>query len=125
MSDEHCGDCLYQADTNPEEVFCMVDKDWYEKGYKCDNQRKFSNMEIHLRLDMANEVRRRKDAEEAEQRDREFAEKEAEKDRQSAKDLQREKIKFDKKLWRANWWWQLTLVAIGVIGTLIVQTLTN
>ncbi len=103
----------------------MVHKNWYEKGYKCDNQRKFSNMVIQLRLDMANEVKRREDAKEAEQRDREFAEKEAEKDRQNAKELQRERIKFDKRLWRASWWWQLSLVAVGVIGTLVVQILTK
>lgn len=111
MSDEHCGDCLYQADTNPEEVFCMVDKDWYEKGYKCDKHRKFSNMPINLRLDMANEVKIRKEAKETEQRDREFAEKEAEKDRKHAEELARKNL------------WITIIIAVGtiILGALITK----
>ncbi len=63
-------------------------------------------------------MRRRKEAKEAEQRQREFDEKMAERARE-----------HDRKLWRASLWWQAALVVsgaiLGVIGTLIVQALTK
>ena len=94
-------------------------------GYK----KRVTGKSLDARQKESLEVRRRKEAKEAEQRQREFAEKMAEKDMQHEKGLQQMRMKFDKRLWRASWWWQLILIIVsaglGVIVTLVVQALTN
>lgn len=64
-SEKTCGGCLYQAKVDRNEVFCMVYKDWYKTGHSCENYQRYSGMLANLRLDMANEVRRRIDEKES------------------------------------------------------------
>lgn len=72
MSDDNCGGCLYQAKVDRNEVFCMVYKDWYKKGHGCENYRRYSGMLANLRLDMANEVKRRIDEKESQKATQKF-----------------------------------------------------
>jgi len=126
MSEGHCGNCDHYHYGKPGKIECFVDGNWHETGDSCDDYKKrVTSKPLEARLTESLEVKRSKEEKEAEQRNREFAEKEAEKDRQHAKELQQERINFDKKLWRASWWWQLILVVIGAVlgfvGTIIFK----
>ena len=123
---EHCGNCDHYHYGKQEKIECFVDGKWHETGDSCDDYKKrVTGKTLEARLTEALEIRRIKEAKAAEQRKREFDKREAEKDRQHAKELLQMRMKFDKRLWRASWWWQLILVVIGaglgILGTLIFK----
>ena len=63
----------------------MVDSKWYEKSHSCEDFKEYVQGKTNeARLTEALEVKRRKDATAAEQREREFAEKMAQKNRERA-----------------------------------------
>lgn len=130
MSERQCGNCDHYHYLKRGKVDCMVDGELHDTGDSCDDHKKrVTGKSLEARLAESLEVRRSRETKAAEQREREFAEKMAEKDRQHAKELQQERIKFDKRLWRASWWWQAALFAFGAIIAegirFLVQVLTK
>ncbi|TET66051.1 MAG: hypothetical protein E3J56_15000 [Candidatus Aminicenantes bacterium] len=127
MSEGHCGNCDHYHHLKQGKVDCIVDSKLHDTGDSCDDYKtRIPSKSSTVRSEEGLEVRRSREAKAAEQRDREFAEREAEKDRQHAKELLQTRMKFDKRLWRATWWWQLILVVIGaglgIFGTLIFKS---
>jgi len=130
MSEGQCGNCDHYQYIKHGKIECLVDGKLHDTGDSCDDYKtRIPSKSITVRSEEALEVKRSKKAKEAEQRQREFAEKTAEKGMQHEKELQQMRMKFDKRLWRASWWWQLILIVVsaglGVIVTLVVQALTN
>ena len=120
MSKPECGSCGRQGDfVTSEKIQCLVDGKIYKRPHFCDDFIVYVGRKTsEARLSDALDVRRIREAKAAEQRNREFAEKMAEKDRE-----------YNKKLWRASLWWQAVLIIFGaifgVIGTLVVQALSK
>lgn len=129
MSEQDCGSCDHQGDINhpQKKVECLIDGEWHERGYACEDFKEYvQGKTSEERISEARDIRRRKDAKAAEQREIEFAEKMAQKDRehdaQSAQlkmkhdaELQKEKMKHDKKLWWATVRWQLILAFVSAV----------
>ncbi len=114
MSEGQCGNCDHYHYLKQRKVDCIVDGELHDTGNSCDDYKKrVTGKSLEARQKESLEVRRRKEAKEAEQRQREFAEKMAEKDMQHEKELQQMRMKFDKRLWRASWWWQLILIVVS------------
>ena len=114
MSEGHCGNCDHYHYGKEGKIECFVDGEWHDSGDSCDDYKKrVTSKPLEARQTEALEVRRIKEAKAAEQRKREFDEKMAEKDMQHEKGLQQMRIKFDKRLWRASWWWQLILIVVS------------
>lgn len=92
MSRGHCGNCDHYHYGKPGEIECFVDGKWHETSDSCDDYKKrVTSKTLEARLTESLEVRRSREAKAVEQRNREFAEKMAEKDRD-----------YNKKLWRAS-----------------------
>ena len=108
MNKEDCGSCDYQGRVEQKRAECRIDMKWHERGFICDDFKDYvqgkSNGE---RVAQAQAIRGERRASKL------------------AKELQRERMEFDKKLWRTRWWWQLILVIIGavlgVVGTIIFK----
>lgn len=119
MSEGQCGNCDHYHYLKRGKVDCIVDGKWHDTGDSCDDHKKrVTGKSLETRLTESLEVRRSRGAKAAEQREREFTEKMAEKARE-----------HDRKLWRASWWWQAALVAFGAIIAegirILVQVLTK
>lgn len=119
MSEGQCGNCDYYHYLVQRKIECFVDGKLHETVDTCnDYKKRVTSKPLEARLKEALEVRRSREAKAAEQRDRKFAEKMAEKARE-----------HDRKLWRASWWWQAALVVFGAIIAegirLLVQVLTK
>jgi hypothetical protein len=128
MAEKDCGSCDHQGGFEQKRVECRVDNKWHERGYRCQDFKEYvQGKNTEERVLEAHEIRRRREAGEAEQNRREFEEKMAQKDRDHTEELQRLRMEFDRKLWRASWWWQVLLVvfgwALGVAGTVVFQAL--
>jgi len=111
MSEEHCGGCDYHILVRQGLFECRIDGERHERGYHCKHfkthdPRKSSEDRQTDVIGKRREI-------------------EAQKDREHAIELAQTRMTFDKKLWRASWWWQLILVVIGAvlgfIGTIIFK----
>ena len=108
MSEGQCGNCDHYHYGKHRKIECLVDGKLHNPDDSCDDYKtRIPNKSLTVRSEEALEVKRSKEA----------------------KELQQERMKFDSRLWRASWWWQLILIVVsvglGVIGTLIVQALTK
>ncbi|MCX6575405.1 MAG: hypothetical protein NTV82_03310, partial [Candidatus Aminicenantes bacterium] len=78
---------------------CRVDNKWHERGHTCPDFKDYdSNKNQSERLAQALEKRREREAKVAEESGREFEEKVAQQDREHVEELQRERMRFDRKL---------------------------
>jgi hypothetical protein len=113
MSEEDCGNCDYQGGIDPQgRVECRVDGLWHPRGQRCEDFKDYVQSKNESeRVIQAVEKRRERN----EQREREFAEKMVQRDREHATALQHERMRFDKRLWMASWWWQIGLVIISAL----------
>ena len=119
MSEGQCGNCDHYHYVKQGRVDCLVDGKLHDTSDSCDDYKtRIPSKSLTVRSEDALEVRRSIEAKAAEQREREFAEKMAEKARE-----------HDRKLWRASWWWQAALVVFGAIIAegirFLVQVLTK
>ncbi len=109
MNKEDCGSCDYQGKVEEERAECRVDFKWHESPHFCDDFKEYvqdkSNGE---RVAEAQAVR-------AERRALNLA-----------AGLQRERMKFEKKMWWQTLWWQFILAFISAgLGFLLGWLLTH
>ena len=136
MEKTNCGNCNWHDEIQQKKTYCLIDDQWYDVSHSCENFLKYSYINREDRAERAREFRKRlesgareqREKEEAtvkEQREREFAGELARKDREHASELQQVRMTFDKKLWRASWWWQLILIVVsaglGFLGAWILK----
>lgn len=116
MKEDDCGSCDHQGRVELKRVECLVDGEWHERGDKCEDFKDYVHSKLNeQRASEAREIGRGRQAAKDEQSRREFEEKMAQKDREHAEELQRLRMEFDRKQWRASWWWQIVLFVIGTI----------
>jgi len=126
MDNKDCGSCDYQGVVQPQRVECRIDDNWHERGYHCNDFKDYvQGKTAEERVKQAIEKKQAKERLLAEQREKELAEALAKKGREHAKELQSKRMQFDKKLWRASWWWQVILVFLGAILGFIANMLLN
>jgi hypothetical protein len=116
MSDKDCGNCDYQGGVTRESAECLIDGKLHPRGYTCQDFKDYvHDKNLDVRLTQAIEKRKEREASTSERRERAFVEKMAQQDREHDAKLQQDRMRFDKRLWRASWWWQSILVVVGAI----------
>jgi uncharacterized protein YhaN len=117
MKEKDCANCDYQRSIDSQHrVKCLVDGLWHERGYRCEDFKDYEQSKNVLeKLSQAFEKKWERETKANGESEREFAEKMAQRDRDHATELQRERMAFDKKLWMASWWWQLGLILFGAL----------
>ena len=121
MSGKTCGHCDYHEGVRPGEIECLVFSAWFDKNHSCEQFKEYSHSKtLEIRAAEALYVKKALDAKASAKSEQEFAERMAQKDRDHDDELQRQRMAFDKRLWRASWWWQALLVIGGaVLGFLL------
>ena len=70
MSNGNCGNCLYQGDTKPKEVLCLVKSEWLNSENTCEHFARFTtNVKKEERTLLAIQLRNRIDANQARKED--------------------------------------------------------
>jgi hypothetical protein len=122
MNEKDCGCCDYQGGLEQTRVECRVNGEWHKRGHRCEDFKEYVQSKNESeRVSQAIEKRREKENRANEQSRREFDDKMAQKDREHATELQRMRMEFDKKQWRASWWWQIILFISGFVAGLILK----
>jgi len=136
MEKTNCGNCNWHDEIKQKRTYCLFYDGWSDINYTCENFVKYSNMNREERSRRASEARERLETKEREEREKQEGERRAQEEQRHAEEiarlnrnhtteLQQTRMTFDKKLWRASWWWQLILVVIGtvlgVVGTIIFK----
>ena len=114
MSGNTCGHCDHHLGVRSGKIECLVYSDWFDKNNSCEHFKEYSHSKtLEIRAAEALYVKKTIDARVSKLSKQEFAERMAQKESDHDEDLQRQRMKFDKNLLRASWWWQTLLVVLG------------